>query len=197
MSAGRDVGDAVDDREATGGPQPNDLLDVGEEVARLADTLAGWWTSVTAGAQASGESARPAAAGHAEDRDADGGVQDGAHDDAADGPGWNHDGARAHHGSATGGSCRVCPLCRVLDVVRAAGPDLLTQVATAAETVALLLREAAAGGTAPGPRDPPVSEGTDLDGAGRRPPHGTPIVVRDVDEAPPPGEQQGRGTPWD
>jgi hypothetical protein len=194
VSTGRPVGEPVDDREGTADPPREDLLDVGEEVARLTETLAGWWTSVTAGSPASRESARPAAA------DQEDGEEDGARHDDAGRPWQSHDRAHAHHESGTGESCRVCPLCRVLDIVRAARPDVLTQMATAAETVALLLREAAAGDSARGPEDPPASEGTDSDAAApsgtRRRPHGTPIVVRDMDEAPP-DEQQGRGTPWD
>jgi hypothetical protein len=191
VNPGRPVGEPVDDLQGTTGPQRDDVLDVGEEVARLTETLAGWWTSVTAGAPASRDSRQSAAA------DQDGGEKGGAPDDAADQPWRHHDGAHAHHDSGTGESCRVCPLCRVLDIARAARPDLLTQVATAAETVALLLREAAAGDSARGPQDSEVSEGTDLDGAAHRRPRGTPIVVRDSVEAPPPDEQQGRGTPWD
>lgn len=195
MSAGRPVGEPVDDREGTDGPPGDGLLDVGEEVARLTETLAGWWTSVTAGAPASRERTRPAAADH------DDGEPGGARDDAAGEPWHHHDGAHAHHDSGTGESCRFCPLCRALDIARAAHPDLLTQVATAAETLALLLREAAAGGSARGPEDAPASGEADLDGSAppgaRRWPRGMPIVVRDLDEAPrPPDEEQGEATPW-
>jgi hypothetical protein len=195
VSSGRPVGEPVDDREGSADPQRDELLDVGDEVARLTETLVGWWTSVTAGSPASRETARPAAADH------DGGEEEYARDDAADQPWQGHVGPHAHHESGTGESCRVCPLCRVLDIVRAARPDLLTQVATAAETVALLLREAAAGDSARGADDAPAT-GADLDGTASseapRRPRGTPIAVRDSDEAPgSPDEQQARGATWD
>ena len=193
MSSGRPVGEPVDDREGTAGPQRDDLLDVGEEVARLTETLAGWWTSVTAGAPA-GQTERRAADGH-DDED------DGARDDAADAPGQHHGGAHAHGDSPTGESCRVCPLCRVLDIARAARPDLLTQAAAAAETVAVLLREAAAGDRARGAEDVPPAGPADSDEAepsgsvsGTR---GTPIVVRDSGEVSTASdEQQEPGAPW-
>jgi hypothetical protein len=189
------VGGPVGDREGSADLQRDDLLDVGEEVARLTETLAGWWASVTAGSPASRETGRPAAADH------DGGEEEGARDDAADPPWQGQDRAHAHHGSGTGESCRVCPLCRVLDIARAARPDLLTQVATAAETVALLLREAAAGDSARGTDDAPAPGGADLDGAASsdapRQPRGTPIVVRDSGEASSaPDEQQEPGARW-
>jgi hypothetical protein len=59
------------------------------------------------------------------------------------------------HAPHDAASCRICPLCRAMDVVRAVSPDVLERVATAAETVAVLLREAASGqgGTSPEPAD--------------------------------------------
>jgi hypothetical protein len=188
VSTGRLFDDPVDDPEDSAGPQRDELLDIGEEAGRLAETLAGWWSSVTAASSAGPATTGPAADPH----------DDGPHrrDD-----GGNH----AHHEAPTGESCRVCPLCRALDIARGARPDLLTKVATAAETVALLLREAAAGDRPAGPADAapgPARTGTDeTPPSGTRPPGtrppGTPIVVRDMGEASTPShDQQRRDTPW-
>jgi hypothetical protein len=178
------VGDPVDDRDGAAQPQRDGLLDVGEEVARLTEALAGWWASATAGSPASGGPVRQSADPH-----------DDGSDRGADGA--NH----VHHEVPTGESCRVCPLCRALDIARTARPDLLTKVATAAETVALLLREAAAGEHAHGSSGYATgTAGTETEpGAEPHPApstRGTPIVVRDLDEAPS-DEQPQRGTPWD
>ncbi|HET8614059.1 MAG TPA: hypothetical protein VFL94_00940 [Actinomycetales bacterium] len=85
-------------------------------------------------------------------------------------------------------TCRMCPLCRALDVVRGISPELLEQVASAAETVAVLLREAA-GDRQPGPSDaPPPAPGDEKAEEGQDGDDplavGTPVVVID-------GEQGG------
>lgn len=175
MSTGHPVEDVADD-------PADDALDIGEEVGRLTEALAGWWTSVTA--------APPAPRGVA------GSASENHNDDHHGGDGPDQHGHS--HAAPAGESCRVCPLCRALDIARAARPDLLTQVAAAAETVALLLREAAAGPRPAEPDDAADTSSTGLDDgstSGTRPwPPGTPIVVRDADQATP---DQRRDAPWD
>src|SRR5690606_26560404 len=82
-----------------------------------------------------------------------------------------------------GASCRICPVCRAVDVVRTVRPELLLQVASAAETVAVLLREAAGG--APEGQD----GGASSDHAQVPLDRGTPIVVTDGE--PPSGSTPG------
>jgi hypothetical protein len=165
-----------------GRPGNADRTDVAEEVARLTEALAGWWTSVTAGSPA--EPVPPVS------RDSD------RNDPVGRGPaGGAHDGHQEHHERPTS-SCRVCPVCRALDLARGARPDLLEKLALAAEAVALLLREAT-GDRRAGPVDvPQAAEAEDTDEADpfRR---GTPIVVTDGDvpSTAPPEQQEGR-TAW-
>jgi hypothetical protein len=139
-----------------------DRLDVGEEVARLTEALAGWWTSATK--EPSADPAPPDDRAPRDDTD---------HDD----PGHRDDDA------GRGGSCCVCPVCRVLDLVRDVRPDVLDQVAMAAETVALLIREATGSRRAEPARAEPW-----------RP--GTAITVTDADEADVPDEQQEGHGAW-
>jgi hypothetical protein len=57
-------------------------------------------------------------------------------------------------------------VCRALDLARAVQPELLEKVASAAETVAFLLREAATAREARGPEAPaPGEEAEDGEGA--------------------------------
>ena len=151
-------------------PGDADRVDVGEEVARLSEALAGWWTSVTAGSPA--ESGAPGGPGTGGDH--------------PDGRAQHHE-RHEHHAQQgpVGNSCRVCPVCRAIDLARAARPDLLEKVALAAETVALLLREAT-GNRSDGPADgPPAAENDETDETDETDPdllrRGTPIVVTDGD----------------
>jgi hypothetical protein len=152
----------VTDEAQDGTSRPG--LDVGEEVTRLAEVLQGWWTSTTAGGPTRGESST-GESGTAEPTTDEAGEQSGP----------------APHTGPAGTSCRVCPLCRAMDLARAVRPELLQQVAAAAETVAVLLREAAGG-----VRDAPAAEhppSPDDDTAAPPAPDpfrpGTPIVVTD------------------
>jgi hypothetical protein len=140
-------------------------IDVGEEVTRLTEALTGWWTSLADGPQGPRAAAGP--------------------------EGARPDGTAA--GDAHGGArCRACPLCRAIDLARAVRPDLLETVALAAETVALLLREATAGGRPAEPRDV-WAEAVDTDPLGA----GTPIAVTDADEASTSrGEQEEGRRSW-
>lgn len=112
-----------------------------------------------------------------------------------------------HSGSADGAtgenSCRGCPLCRAADLVRGIQPELLDHLAVAAETVAVLLRDAAEGRRQAGSGDDGVA--TDDTGASddqapdeqaepfRR---GTRIVVDDGDGSHASGEHQGGRSAW-
>jgi hypothetical protein len=158
----RDSVDGWDDRAVDA-----DRPDVGEEVSRLTEALAGWWTSVTASS--------PPPPGPASS-------SPGADDIAAD--------DEPHPRHETAGSCCVCPVCRVLDIARGARPDLLEKVASAAETVALLLREAAherGGGSTDVPAPPQHAPATDP------PLRGTPIDVTDGDDPSVPVDDQQEG----
>jgi hypothetical protein len=176
--------DNPDDR-----PVGADRPDVADEVSRLTEALAGWWTSVTTGSPARpGPSASSAAPDSMDPHDTDPGGTDVERPPRADGEGRPApDGhTREERPSA---SCCVCPVCRALDIARGARPDLLEKVALAAETVALLLREAAHDrGAAPADRPAP-------DEAARADPlrRGTPIVVTDGDEPSTARDEQQEG----
>lgn len=160
--------------------------DVAEEVSRLAAAVHAWWTS----ARADDSDPQPAGGGprgqqqHADDEHGD--------DQHAD----------DEHGDQHASSCNFCPLCRAFDVVRTLRPELLQQVATAAETVAVLLREAAGGDPDGQSADrPPPPADVDHDGdvsprerSWRR---GTPIVVTDGDDGDNgDDEDEGGRTAW-
>jgi hypothetical protein len=166
------------------GAQDERPVDVTEEVSRLVDAVQAWWTS----AHDPSHGGDPDETAH----------QQRVHDEPVDqGPGYPgddhvHDSAdrtSADHTSADHtSSCRICPLCRALDLVRAVRPEVLQQVAAAAETVAVLLREAAGDRDRQAADQPPPppddvedatshrgTEGDLLDPFS----HGTPIAVTD------------------
>ncbi len=124
----------------------------------------------------------------------------------------HHDAHRGPHEAPTG-SCRICPLCRALDLLRGVRPELLQQVATAAETVAVLLREAAAGDPRGRDADPPPAadegradghDGHDSDDSDvtDAPHRGTRILVTDAPLPParhgdePAGQDEGGRRAW-
>ena len=154
-----------------------DRLDVADEVSRLTEALAGWWTAITAGSPARPDPSTSSDAPQVTDTVTDG--SDPAREPSpADGEGLPAPDGHPRHERPSAGSCCVCPVCRALDIARGARPDLLEKVATAAETVALLLREATHGGAAPASADEP-----DVSAPTTDPPRkGTPIVVTDGDE---------------
>jgi hypothetical protein len=163
-----------------------DRLDVADEVSRLTEALAGWWTSVTTGSPARPGPSTSSDAPHVTDTITDGTDAErepsSAHSEglpAPDGP--------PRHERPSAGSCCVCPVCRALDIARGARPDLLEKVAMAAETVALLLREATHGGAAPA--DEPDGSAPTMD----PPRRGTPIVVTDGDEPSTARDEQQEG----
>lgn len=129
-------------------------VDVAEEVSRLAEAVQAWWSSAHV----------PSHPPQDHHQQAD--HQQPDHQQA-------HHHAGPHREPEQGGpaeprdehlsSCRICPLCRALDLVRAVRPEVLQQVATAAETVAVLLREAAGDrdrNCADRPPAPDVGEGS-------------------------------------
>jgi hypothetical protein len=95
----------------------------------------------------------------------------------------HHGDEHARPGNDQGASCRICPVCRAVDVVRTVRPELLLQVASAAETVAVLLREVAGG------RPESQDGGASSDDAQVPLDRGTPIVVTDGE--PPSGSTLG------
>jgi hypothetical protein len=161
-----------------------DRLDVADEVSRLTEALAGWWTSVTAGSPARPAPSTSSDAPHVTDGTDAEREPSSAHDEGLPAP----DG-HPRHERPSAGSCCVCPVCRALDVARGARPDLLEKVAMAAETVALLLREAAHGGAGPAPADEPDESAPATD----PPRRGTPIVVTDGDEPSTARDEQQEG----
>jgi hypothetical protein len=164
----------VTDEAQDGASRPG--LDVGEEVTRLAEVLQGWWTSTsTAGPTAGSSTAGSSTAGSST---AEASSPEPPTDEASEQSG------PAQHTGPAATSCRVCPLCRAMDVLRGVRPELLQQVAAAAETVAVLLREAAGGVRDTHAAEHPPSPGDDT--AASPPPDlfrpGTPIVVTEGTE---------------
>lgn len=172
------------------GGQDERQVDVAEEVSRFADAVQAWWASA-----------------HVPDHHQQADQHD-DHEREPDQVEQAEQSERVEPGAEHSSSCRICPLCRALDLVRAVRPEVLQQVATAAETVAVLLREAA------GDRDrqatdepPPPAEDVGASGATGRGDcdddlpdpftPGTPIAVTDRDEPVSQDHQdEGGRTAW-
>jgi hypothetical protein len=167
-------------------------VDVADEVSRFADVVQAWWASAHV-------------PDHHEQADRRQGDREESHHTAPpDAPDPLEDvEPRAEHTS----SCRICPLCRALDLVRAVRPEVLEQVATAAETVAVLLREAAGDRDRRTADEPPsptedAGAGSSTTGGDRDDDlpdpffRGTRIVVTDADEPVSQDHDEGGRTAW-
>ena len=149
-------------------------LGVAEEVSRLADAVQAWWASAHVPDPEPREARRAAGASHAGD---------------AGQPEPDEQREHEHSCDERVSSCQICPVCRALDLLRAVRPEVLQQVANAAETVAILLREAAGDRERHAADQPPPPRGeqgpedvaaTGGDGGLPDPfTRGTPIVVTD------------------
>jgi flagellar hook-length control protein FliK len=140
-----------------------------QEAARLAESL-GHWLSARAEPRAEPGAPEDTSAGRraaAEDTSAadlapDGSTADGSAADGSAADGSATDGSAAD-GSAADGvppvghdplTCRYCPLCRAMAAVQATSPQLVEQLARAADQVAAALHELAAGAGRPARTDP-------------------------------------------
>ncbi len=138
------------------------------EAARLLESLGGWFAAP--GRAVPGE----AASGATPPR----GAAPGRAAPPADGPAGPAPAGPAPAGAAHDvSSCRACPVCRGIDAVRSVHPELVEQLATAAESLAAALRGLTASAAQPTgtPADAPTPRPTSAD-----PVH---IPVRDDDVA--------------
>lgn len=125
-----------------------------QEAARLAESL-GHWLSARAEPRAEPGAPEDTSAGRraaAEDTSAADLAPDGSAADGSAADGSAADGSAAvEHDPLT---CRYCPLCRAMAAVQATSPQLVEQLARAADQVAAALHDLAAGAGRPARTDP-------------------------------------------